>query len=372
MSTTHPSTTRRALRRVVGTVDSLAAPHGVDRYVEQMFPTWSTTEVRGRVLEVDRSAEGSVVLTIQANGNWTGFRAGQHTRLTVEIDGVRHSRCYSMASSASRGGRRFELGIKAHPHGLVSRHLLAAASEGMVVGLTPAAGDFHLPDTRPDRILLISGGSGITPVMSMLRTLCDEGHTRPVAFLHYATAPEAVLFRSELEALAARPNVSLVTAFDQRPDAGDVSGFLDESHLVAADRRWREAEAYVCGPAPLMDSVRSHYEAAGVPHRFHQEAFTLPMSAGESAVGGSVRFGASDLVVESDGRPLLDQAERVGLAPKHGCRMGICHTCTRPLSCGTVRDAVTGELTTTTSESGQEVDIRVCVSVPVGDVEIDL
>lgn len=356
-------------RRVTAALDAIAAPHGVDRYVEQVVPTWSSTEVRGRIAEVDRSAAGSVVLTIDANHNWTGFRPGQHTQLTVEIDGVRHTRCYSMASDATAGGRRFQLGIKAHPEGLVSRHLLANAAPGMVVGLTPAAGDFHLPDDRPERVLLVSGGSGITPVMSMLRTLCAEGHTGPVTFLHYATRPEAMLFRDEVMALAeAHTTVTVVTAFNEAPDAGDLTGFLDEHHLDAADPRWRDADTYVCGPAPLMDSVRALYDDAGAAERFHQEAFTLPLLIGEAGSGGgTVRFGSSDLTVESDGRPLLDQAEAAGLDPQHGCRMGICHTCTRTLTTGCVRDAVTGELT-----SGTDVDIRVCVSVPVGDVEIDL
>lgn len=356
-------------RRVTAALDAIAAPHGVDRYVEQVLPTWSSTEVRGRIVEVDRSADGSVILTIDANRNWTGFRPGQHTQLSVEIDGVRHTRCYSMASAAVPGSRRFQLGIKAHPDGLVSQHLLATARVGTVVGLTPAAGDFHLPDVRPDRILLVSGGSGITPVLSMLRTLCAEGHRGPVTFLHYATSPEAMLFRHEVAALAeANENLTVVTAFNEAPEAGQLTGFLDRSHLDAADPGWREAQAYVCGPAPLINSVRSLYDVAGATDHFHQEAFTVPLLFGEAGTGGgSVRFAASDLVVESDGRPLLDQAEDAGLRPQHGCRMGICHTCTRTLTTGCVRDAVTGELT-----SGTDVEIRVCVSVPVGDVEIDL
>lgn len=364
---------RRSLRRVIRAADALAAPHGADRYLEQVLPTWSSTEVRGRVVAVDRSAPGSVALTIEPNGNWRGFLPGQYTQLSVEIDGVRHTRCYSMASAPTAPGgsaaRTFELGIKAHPEGLVSRHLVANAMEGLVVGLTPAAGAFHLPHPRPARTLLISGGSGITPVLSMLRALCAEDHTEPVTFLHYATTPEAMLFRTAIEELAARhPHVRLLTAFDQEPATGDLQGLLDESHLDAADPHWRDAEAFVCGPAPLMDSVRGHYEGAGAAHRFHQEAFTLPQFVSEAGtVGGSVRFGSSGIVVDNDGRPLLDQAENAGLRPQHGCRMGICHTCSRSLTCGTVRDAVTGELA-----SEKDVEIRVCVSVPVGDVEIDL
>ncbi len=365
------SAARRTLRRAIRVVDSFATPHGVDRYLEQVVPTWSSSEVRGRVTAVDRSASGSTILTIEPNGNWTGFRAGQYTQLSIEIDGVRHTRCYSMATAAD-GSKAFQLGIKAHPEGLVSRHLLANAVEGMVVGLTPAAGEFHLPDVRPGRLLLVSGGSGITPVVAMLRTLCAEGHTDPVTFLHYATTSNAMLFRNEIAALErAHQNVTVVSVFDD--GSGDLTGFLDQTHLDAADPQWRDADVFVCGPAPLMDSVRRHYDEADASDRFHQEAFTLPMFVGEAdAVGGSVRFGVSNVTVESDGRSLLEQAEDAGLTPNSGCRMGICHTCTRSLTCGTVRDAVTGELTTGTPSPDTGVEIRVCVSVPVGDVEIDL
>lgn len=363
---------RRTARRLVQAADAVSAPHGVDRYLEQIFPTWSTSEVRGRIIDVDRSAPGSVVLTISANGGWTGFRPGQHTQLSVEIDGVRHTRCYSMANAAeptAGAARRLQLGIKAHPEGLVSRYLVANASVGTVVGLTAATGDFHLPDVRPDRVLLISGGSGITPVLSMFRTLCAEGYDRPLAFLHYATTPETMLFREEVAALAGpRPNVTLLTAFDQRPEAGVLRGMLDRSHLAAADPRWQDADAYVCGPQGLMDSVQSHYEQAKVPDRFHHEAFTLPQLLAEAGpVSGTLRFGVSGVEVANDGRPVLEQAEAAGLTPQSGCRMGICHTCVGRLRSGAVRDLRTGDLHDTPGEP-----VRTCVSGAAGDVEIEL
>jgi ferredoxin-NADP reductase len=315
--------------------------------------------VHGRIVAVDRSATNAVLLTIEPNRNWTGFAAGQYTQLSIEIDGVRHTRCYSMCSVAG-SAKRLQLGIKAHPQGLVSQWLVANAEVGMVVGLTPATGEFVLPAARPARILLVSGGSGITPVLSMLRTLCAEGHSGPVTFLHYNASPEAVLCGDEIEALAlAHPNVRVVMHY---------GALIEAAHLDDAEPHWRDADAFVCGPAPMMDAVRAHYDAAGAGERFHNEVFTLAAFVGEAGnVGGSIRFGASGLVVESDGRVLLEQAEAAGLSPQNGCRMGICHTCPRKLAAGTVRDVVTGELC-----SDQGVDVRICVSVPVGDVAIDL
>jgi ferredoxin-NADP reductase len=370
MSTETLSRRQRFLRRTVEVVDAVVAPHGVDRYLELALPTWSSTEVRARVVAAERTTPSTVTLTLRPNANWTGFRAGQHTQVSVEIDGVRHTRCYSLAGSAHRADGLIELTVKAHPGGTVSRHLVDRAEPGMVVGLSPAQGDFVLPDARPDRLLLMSGGSGITPVMSMLRTLCDEGHDGRITFVHYALTAEDHAYRAELDALAtSHPNVRLVRIYTDEPGTGDLDGFFSAAQIDAIDPDWRDAEVYVCGPAPLMDGVREHYAAAGRAERYHDEAFTLATVVAEST-GGRVTFAASGTTVVDDGRPILLQAEDAGLAPESGCRMGICHTCTRQLTCGTVRDVVTGELTE--SAGTKAIPVRICVSAPVGDVAVDL
>src|SRR5580658_6207147 len=360
---------RRLLRRAVRVLDVAATPYGVDRYVELVQPRWSSTEVRAKIVRVERSTARSVTLTLRPNGNWTGFRAGQYTQLTVEIDGVRQTRCYSMANTATQRGGLIELSVTAHPNGRVSQHLRAAARRGLTVGLTKAQGFFTLPDAEPEHLLLISGGSGITPVMSMLRTRCAMGWTKPVTFLHYALTASDMLYRDELEEMSrSASGLRLVRVFTDEPGQGDLDGFLTGKQLDAADPNWREAEAFVCGPGPLMDSARTLFGSVGRSDHLHTEAFTLTQLAAEAgSVSGSVRFVDSEMSVASNGSPLLTQAEAAGLSPLSGCRMGICHTCTRQLCSGVVRDAVTGELT-----SGPDVNIRICVSVPVGDVEIDL
>jgi len=359
----------RVLRRALRVVDVVATPYGVDRYVELVRPSWSSTEVRAKVVAVAQTTPRTVTVTLRPNRNWTGFSAGQYTQLTVEIDGVRHTRCYSMASCATAGDGLIELSITAHPRGRVSQHLRRAARKGQIVSLTTAQGTFTLPAAEPDHLLLISGGSGITPVMSMLRTRCALGWEKPVTFLHYSLTESDMLYRDELEELArTAPHIRLVRVFTEEPGRGDLDGFLSRRHLDDAAPAWAEAEAFVCGPAPLMDSVRALFEHSGRGDHLHTESFTVaPLGAAAGSPGGTVRFGASEVGVPSDGTPLLFQAEAAGLAPLSGCRMGICHTCTRRLCTGVVRDAVTGDLT-----NGPDVNIRICVSVPVGDVEIDL
>ena len=127
---------------------------------------------------------------MRPNRVWRGFRAGQFLNVAVEIDGVRHQRCYSPACAEGRGAT-IEITTKRHPEGLVSNFLADRAEPGMVVGLSAAEGDFQLPDPRPDSVLLIGGGSGITPLMAILRTLFAEGYDRPVALLQEVPHREA-------------------------------------------------------------------------------------------------------------------------------------------------------------------------------------
>lgn len=359
----------RVLRRAVRILDIAATPYGVDRYVELVRPSWSSTEIRAKLLRVERTTPRSVTLTLRPNGNWAGFTAGQHTQLTTTIDGVEHTRCYSMANAATPADGLIELSIAAHAEGRVSRHLRRTARKGMTVRLTNAQGAFTLPATEPDHLLLISGGSGITPVMSMLRTRCALGWKKPVTFLHYALTETDMLYRREVEALArTHPAIRLVRVFTEQPGRGDLDGLLSSQHLSTAEPRWTDAETFVCGPGPLMESARALFDAVGRSAHLHTESFTFREFAAEAgSVDGVVRFGTSEIGVANDGTPLLLQAEAAGLTPLFGCRMGICHTCTRRLGSGVVRDAVTGDLV-----NGPGVNIRICVSVPVGDVEIEL
>lgn len=357
-------------RRLLGSslVDLLAGPPGVDGYLEQLNPTWAVNDCRAEVTAVDRGTPGATTLSLRANSAWEGFRAGQFVKLGVEIDGAWRSRCYSPAC-AEGVGRELELTVRAHPEGLVSNHLAESARPGTVVRLAQADGDFQLPDERPERLLLISGGSGITPVMSMLRTLCAEDHRGPITFLHYAHDPDGAIYRAELERLAAeRPNLNLVRGYTRAPGVGEADGRFTPAQVAAADPGYAHAETFACGPAPLLDAVRETWASEGIERRLHVESFVPPaMAAPSGTPEGSIHFAGSDLRVENSGASLLEQAEGAGLSPQHGCRMGICHSCSCRKTAGTVRDLRTGELS-----SGDEEEIQICVSAPVGDVAVEL
>jgi stearoyl-CoA 9-desaturase NADPH oxidoreductase len=382
---------RRLLRSSL--LEALAYPHGVDRYVELVRPLLVKDEVRAQITAVRHQTAKSVTLTLCPNENWRGMRAGQFVGLSVEIDGVRETRPYSPSGSEHAAGGVLELTISTHPEGRVSRYLRDRARPGMIVGLTQAQGDFTLPAQRPERVLLISGGSGITPVMAMLRTLCAEGFAGEIGFLSYARSGELALYREELDQLAARdprlrdprlrdprlrdprlrdprlrdPRLRVARGFTQGRGQS-INGRFSREHLQAVIADHRDAATFVCGPPALIDSVCAVWAEEGLPEPA-VETFTPPalVRLDRDGAEGSVSFLASGREAANSGLPLLEQAEDAGLEPAHGCRMGICNTCSCRKTAGIVRNVLTGELSTARDEQ-----IRICVSVPVGDVALDL
>lgn len=348
-------------------LEALAYPHGVDRYVELVRPLLVRHDVRAEVSGVRHQTPKSVTLTLCPNENWRGLRAGQFVELSVEIDGVRETRPYSAAGSQHAAGGVLELTVSTHPDGKVSRFLRGHARPGMIVGLTQAEGDFVLPEPRPERVLLISGGSGITPVMAMLRTLCDEGFAGEIGFLNYARSLELALYGPELRELAERHGRLRVARGFTRGRGGALEGRFRREHLRAVVSDHADAATFVCGPPALIDSVRALWDEDGLPQPL-VETFTPPAIAFDTErAEGVVNFATSGRQARNSGVPLLEQAEDAGLAPEHGCRMGICNTCSARKVTGAVRNALTGEVSTAEDER-----IRICVSVPVGDVELDL
>jgi stearoyl-CoA 9-desaturase NADPH oxidoreductase len=355
-----------AIRPRLKLLDAIAGPHGVDGYLEQLDPLLVSGECRAEVVAVERGSE-SVTLTLRPNRAWRGHRAGQFVNLAVEIDGVRHQRCYSPACREGRG-ETLEITTKRHPKGLVSNFLADRAQPGMVVGLSQAEGDFLLPNPRPESILLIGGGSGITPLIAILRTLFAEDYEGQVALLHYAPDPERAIYREELERLAAgHPNFHLLRSYTRAAGAGELDGHFNPTHLPQSDPCFAEAETFACGPPGLLDAVRGTW-ANGLEHRLHVESFVPPTFVPVGEPGeGAISFADSGLEVANSGAPLLEQAEAAGLNPEFGCRMGICHTCTCRKRAGTHKNLVTGEVS-----SAPDEEIQLCVSAALGDLTLEL
>lgn len=351
-------------------VEATLSPHPVDRYLELIDPMLTWRELRAQVIRVEHPTARTVRLTLAPTRQWNGHRAGQYVQLSTVIDGVRHTRCFSPANASAGPSGTVELTITRHTDGQVSKHLCASARVGDVYGLSQAAGAFTLPPEGPVAPVLISGGSGITPVLAMLRTLVKQRYPQRITFVHYARSPADLAYRTELTALAAvNQNIDLRVFATRATDSTDLGGHFTAAHLDGIDAH-DESDVYVCGPPPLMDAVSDHYETRHPTARVHREAFTLAVPATpdpDQPVGRELSFTTSGTRATNDGRVILDQAESAGLTPASGCRMGICFSCTAIKKSGCTRNVLTGE---TNTEA--DTQIQLCINAPVGDVEIEV
>ena len=253
------------------------------------------------------------------------------------------------------------MAVNAVPGGLVSTHLVRHARPGMLVQLDRPTGDFVLPRPRPGKALFVTAGSGITPVMGMLRNHLDE--LSDVVVLHSAPTADDVVFGAQLRAWADEGRIRLL----ERHTGSE--GVLTPADLDAVVPDWRERHTWACGPTGLLDAFEEHYDGHGLAHRLHTERFRpVVITEGE---GGTLRFARQGNVVEADGAtPILDAGEDAGVLMPSGCRMGICFGCVVPLTSGAVRDLRNGELVTATEGDG--VRIQTCVSAAAGPCTIDL
>ncbi|HEX7479447.1 MAG TPA: ferredoxin reductase [Polyangiales bacterium] len=366
-----------ALRRPAGAllrtrlVASLTAPRGVDHYVQLLAPTWSSSQIRARIVSVDRETEDTVSLRLTPNDNWLGFQAGQHLHLSVTIDGVRHTRTFSI-SSAPCEGSPLRLTIRAFPGGRVSNWALRDARVGDVVELSAAQGQFVWRGPASTDLLFVSGGSGLTPIRSLVQQLLHDGHAGQLTCLHYARGE--VLFHSELDALGrAFRNFRFVPRLRAgltAPAAAAARFSLDE--LSAVHPAWQQSEVFVCGPSSLEHSVRDAWATAAPATQLHSEHFRqvasgLAASGADAAARYQLVFEKSRAAISGHGAAsLLEQAEAAGLRPAYGCRMGICHTCKCRKRSGVVRNLITGQVS-----DAAEGSIQLCVNAPLSDLTLD-
>jgi len=361
------------LARLGGIADLLAWPLSASHYVELVNPLWATHARRARVEAVWDETRDARTLTLRPGRSWQSHRAGQHVRVALPVGGVHQVRTYSIASAPERelDDGCIEITVKAVAGGRVSQHLVRALRPGSVVQLGLPEGDFVLPDALPERLLFITAGSGITPVMSMLRSLAARGELPDIAHLHYAPHPYDVIFAGELAQLAnEHPGYALHLSYTRA--LGEPSA--PRRHFTAAQLDgicpdWQARDVYACGPQGLLDALAARWQEGDLVRRLHVERFRAPLAEVPADVsGGRVRFSRSGREVEADGRTsLLRVAEDAGLNPPHGCRMGICHTCIARLKSGCVRDLRSNALI---REPGTLV--QVCVAAAAGNVELEL
>ena len=333
-----------------------------DDYLKLLNPLWTARELRGEIVDVRNETADSATVTIKPGWGFSAdYQPGQYVGIGLRVEGRWHWRSYSLTSVPVRDKKRITITVKATPEGFLSSHLVNGVTPGTIVRLAAPKGDFALPDPPPPKILFVSAGSGITPLMAMLRSLTARGHRPDIVHLHSAPTAEDVIFHDELRDLeVSQPGYRLHLQLTKQ------DGKLDFDNLDDLVPDWRERPTWACGPTPMLDTVETLWDSAGLSDDLHMERFTIARTD-KGGEGGTVTFAISDKTIEIDGATsLLEAGEKVGIQMPFGCRMGICQTCVLPLEDGNVRDFRSG------NEHGPGDRINTCVSTASGDCTLKI
>jgi stearoyl-CoA 9-desaturase NADPH oxidoreductase len=360
----------RALRdRAVKLAEAATTPYEPSDFLDLFHPLRSGADLRARIVSVQPETADAATIVLQPGADWAGHIPGQFIRIGIDVNGVRQWRAYSLTHGPRADGL-ISITVKAVRGGIVSTHLVHGAKAGTMVHLEQAAGEFVLPaDIAGHKMLFVTAGSGITPVVGMLRNLfpvTDEGvldlprsRGLDITVVHLARTETESIFIDHLRALNAAGAIRLIARMD------DVHGVLNVDYLDGLVPDLAERTTYACGPPGLIAGLREHHEARELP--LYVEQFQLAEVI--PAEGGTITFTGSGRTLEAAGdRPILDVAEDSGVLMPSGCRMGICMGCVLPMTEGAVRDLRNGELTIArpgeTATGG--VKVQTCISAAAG------
>lgn len=356
----------RLQQRLLNWANTLTSPLLLDDYLALINPLWSTRELRGRIERIIPETEDAATIEIRPGYEWFGHEPGQYLRIGLDIGGKRHWRAYSITSDPDREDGWVSITVKCVDDGVVSPWLVRHGREGSIVTLGGVEGIFCLPDPVPDKILMISAGSGITPLMGMLRRLDRQNAFGEIDIVHLHSAPskDLTIFGSALRDLDRRRD-----GYQLHEQHTGEMGRVTPAEIEHLCPDWREREAFHCGPAEMLDAMEAHWEQEELLERFNVERFQSVIGADVAeGEGGAINFTKSGTETSCGGdTPILVAGEDAGLELEYGCREGICHTCIGKLTSGQVRDLRTGEVK---GEEGET--IRICIHAPEGSVEIEL
>jgi len=333
-----------------------------DDYLSLLNPLWSARELRGEIIEVRSETEDSATVIIRPGWGFArDYRPGQYVGIGLRVHGRWHWRSYSLTSVPEQADDEISITVKATPEGFLSTHLVDGVQPGTIIRLAAPQGDFTLPDPPPDPLLFITAGSGITPIMAMLRSLRARDQHPDIVHVHSAPSADSVIFHDELRELEQQQRgYRLHLQLTQRD--GKIE--LDDLDRIVGD--WRNRSAWVCGPTAMLDAAETHWDTHDLADQLHMERFAIA-ATDKGGEGGTVRFAISDESAEIDGATTILQAgEDAGIQMPFGCRMGICQTCVLPLEEGHVRDIRSGQ------EHGAGDRIQTCVSTASGDCTIKI
>jgi glycine betaine catabolism B len=319
------------------------------------------------------------------------FKPGQFVTLELEINGEQIFRSYTISSSPSVP-YSFSITVKRVPGGVVSNWLHDNMDVGVELAVHGPVGQFNCIDFPNEKMLLLSGGVGVTPVMSMARWFFDTNADVDMVFVHSARTPRDIIYQRELENMAARISNFKLNLVCEKQESGQswggYRGFFNHAMLEMMAPDFMEREIFCCGPTPYMRAVKHMLENLGFDmDHYHEESFgATPVEVKEEVAEFAEQAQEdADAIMASDmlrvdfsstgksvqivpGETVHSAAAKLGLHIPKACGMGICGTCKVMKVSGDVEMSHNGGIT---DEDVAEGYILSCCSVPQGDVVVE-
>lgn len=324
----------------------------IDFIGEKFDPLWAWKKVKAKIIAKQNLSADFVQIELRPNHHFQhqDYKAGQSVLVTVWMNGVHQQRNYSIVSVLDNG----DLIIAVKQQGLVS-NALTALNVGEILEISQAQGEFVLQNPV-NPVLLLASGSGVTAIYALLKQALKV--QVPHIELVYCTRDDA--YHAEFKSLSLTYphfNYHHINTLEQKQH-------LDEALLAELVPQFKFSETYACGAVGMMNAVQGIYAAENIESRLHSEFFQMPVS--EIVEAQPVKFLRSQQDFQAD-QTLLESAEKAGLKPKHGCRMGICNTCSCTKLSGSVRNVLTGEI-----DQQNNSQIKLCISQAMSPVVINL
>jgi len=339
--------------------DSVIDQHAINFWIQKLNPVWSLNQPLGKIVHKENAAQDMLSLKIQVNRLFKFGEAGQHHPVYVVVNGIRYERSYSLTRIDQQ---HILLTVKKVNAGKVTTWFAEQAQVGDVIEFGHPYGDMTLPaQTSP--LILLAAGSGITPMLSMLESLSKKGElSAPVTLWYWVKKDQDAAFKARFEELAQKhANFSFhVYATQEQPAAAR----LDETYLTDL-QNLENSIVYCCGPSGFVSKAEQLFAQA---KQFKGEAFSMSLADLSDTGFINVTLTQSKKIVSiPKGQSILVSLEQQNIKPTHGCRMGICNTCSCTKVSGSVKNMLTGEI-----DHGSNSPIKLCISQAVSPVVINL
>ena len=349
-------------------ISPLINPAKFDFWAQQLGTTHAWGRCFARIISIMPQSPNTKTLALKANQNWQGFVAGQHCNVTATIAGRNITRSYSISSDPI-DGRHIQITIRRETGGLMSEYLCNDIEAGDRLELGSSFGDMLLPTSMPDHLLLLAAGSGITPMISQIRTLARNGMPTSVTLMYWEKTNTDFNFAQELHLIALNhPNFKVYLITTREHSEQSLLGRISNELLSQITNINSVDYVFACGSSGFVQAAASSCESRKLP--LLSEAFTpsQAQTSNTEITQHDVYLRRSKIHLRlSNQLPLLEQLESAGVSVPFGCRQGICNTCTCVRNSGTTVD----EFSSAVDNEPSQI-IKLCVSRAAGNIELDL